>query len=498
MRNLMLSGLLVFAAAQTLADERPVQVVFTPAAAPARANELPAQAVSCQPVTVRADVLAGLQATDVIYVDTGPGLGLYGEVVQVVRRGPQRYTVTGRVQDDPLSWFAIVVEDDGVAGQIEAPSLQQTFRLTYLGDRVHAMVEIDPRLYGRCDNEDVPGTSVGGVAIEEEPAVEAAWDQPVPDVGDAACTPGQPVYDVLILYTALARQAAGGTSQINAECQLAIDTANQGYVNSSIDARFRLVYRGEVSYNESGTYVNHVDRLTDPGDNVLDNAHTLRSSYKADFVSLWLADDDGGTICGRANCGGGASEAFSVVNWSCAAGNFSFHHEIGHNQGCDHNREDSASGCHADDWSYGWRWFGNSGNGWRTIMAYNNSASDYMRINYFSNPNVSFDGQPTGRPTGSSNESYNAKTIRDRRSTHEAFRNSGFDVWVDFAWNGAENGTYIFPFDTIAEAHNAIVVGVGASEPPVLHLKAGTTLETPTLSKPMIVTSCNGTARIGG
>jgi len=302
---------------------------------------------------------------------------------------------------------------------------------------------------------------------------------------------------VLIAYTAIARQAAGGTNAIAAQIQLAIDTANQGFINSQIDARYRLVYRTEVSYNEDGTYPEHVDRITDPNDGVLDNLHTLRNTYKADYVQLWLSDNDGGTLCGRANCDIASSQAFSVVDWTCVT-NFSVHHEIGHNQGCAHNREDAGSGCNEDSYSYGWRWFGTSGNGYRSIMAYNNDAKDYTRVNYFSNPNVSFDGKPTGKPAGDDNEAYNAATIRNRRSTFEGHRASGFEVWVDFSAGGIENGSFSLPFNTMTEGHNAIVVSPNASETPILHVKAGTRAESVTLNKPLTLQACGGTVRIGG
>ena len=61
---------------------------------------------------------------------------------------------------------------------------------------------------------------------------------------------------------------------------------------------------------------------------------------------------------------GFASSAFSVVERGCATGYYSFGHELGHNMGLNHAREDSV-GTGAYSYSYGYKW-----TGYRTVMAY--------------------------------------------------------------------------------------------------------------------------------
>lgn len=481
---------------------------FAPAGAvPKSALPLPPQAVESRPVIARIDSLAGLAAGDKIALDPFTGLVLTGTVELLSTRSRQRFVLKGTLDEDPLGSFVIAVEVDAVAGLIDAPGLGLRARIDHLVDGLHAISRVDPRKYGRCSNEDSEPTSS---VPQEEPlsqeAAEAAEALALTKASGqddkAACAAGQPVFDVLIAYTTMVRQAAGGTNATLAQIQQAITLANDGFANSQINARYRLVHAVEVSYNEVGTFVQHLDRITNPSDGVLDNLHTLRNDYKADYVQLWVTDNDPDangrpTICGRANCDIAASEAFSLVDWTCVS-NFSVHHEMGHNQGCAHNRADAGSGCNEDSYSYGWRWFDSSSKGWRTIMAYDNSANDYTRINYFSNPNVTFGGNATGVAVGNANEAYNAKTISDRRSTFEGHRISGMDVWVQFGYSGTERGTFSQPFNTIAEGHSAIIVSPTASETPVLHVKAGTTTEKPTLNKPLILEACGGTVRIGG
>lgn len=66
-----------------------------------------------------------------------------------------------------------------------------------------------------------------------------------------------------------------------------------------------------------------------------------------------------------------------------------------------------------------------------------------------------------------------------------------FDVWVDFAYGGAEDGSFERPFNTFAEGVNVVDPGG------VLHIKAGTSPETRHVSKAMKIESYGGPAKIG-
>jgi hypothetical protein len=304
------------------------------------------------------------------------------------------------------------------------------------------------------------------------------------------------VFDMMIVYTDVARQAAGGTSAMNAECQLAVEVANEAYGNSEIDARLRLVYRGEVTYDENGSLEDHLDRLVWDDDGVMDEVHDLRDTFHVDVVTLFMDDDDGQGWCGLARCLPSTPErAFNVVRWDCAAGDLSYVHEVGHNQGCAHDRDHTDPGvCDAYSYSFGWRFRGDlSYTLYRTVMAYRPGD----RIPYFSNPDVEYDGTPTGVPVGDFDESHNAQTINLRRSIVESHRMTRFDIWVDFDHTGAEDGTFDQPYDTVAEGAAAVGAGVGASERPNLWIKAGSTAETATIDKPMAIHSCGGRVTIG-
>jgi formylglycine-generating enzyme required for sulfatase activity len=116
----------------------------------------------------------------------------------------------------------------------------------------------------------------------------------------------------------------------------------------------------------------------------------------------WLLDTTNGT----------PSRGFSVVATEFALGNYTFVHEIGHNQGANHARGDGFGGAPAwggifED-SNGYRFEGASGTLHRTVMAY----SPGSRIGRFSNPDRNFDGEPTGIGPASDPESAdNARTL---------------------------------------------------------------------------------------
>jgi hypothetical protein len=68
-----------------------------------------------------------------------------------------------------------------------------------------------------------------------------------------------------------------------------VELTNEAYENSQIYARMCLVYRGEVTYNENGTYSDHISRLTNSTDGIIDGVHALRDTYRADSsVYGWM------------------------------------------------------------------------------------------------------------------------------------------------------------------------------------------------------------------
>jgi hypothetical protein len=86
-----------------------------------------------------------------------------------------------------------------------------------------------------------------------------------------------------------------------------------------------------------------------------------------------------------------AEEAYFVVHHSCAAITISIAHEIGHILGARHDR---AVDKNDDPFPYGHGHI--NGTKWRDIMSYQKSCDGCPRLPFWSNPRVSYKGDPTG------------------------------------------------------------------------------------------------------
>jgi hypothetical protein len=234
--------------------------------------------------------------------------------------------------------------------------------------------------------------------------------------------------DVMIVFTATARQAAGGEAAIQNKIQLAVAEINQSYQNSGIPIEMRLVHAREVAYNESSGIDQALSRLTDKTDGVLDEVHAWRNQYGADLVQLWIhGPGANGGVVGLAwlmspPSSWFAEYGFSVVEMNFATGPyFTSGHEFGHNQGAHHDRG-NATGAGAYPYSYGYQLSGVA-YPFRTIMSY--ACPTYCpKINYWSNPEVLYQNQPIGKPAGDPASADNRATLTNTRSFVAAFRNA--------------------------------------------------------------------------
>lgn len=226
--------------------------------------------------------------------------------------------------------------------------------------------------------------------------------------------------DVMIVYTPTVRAASGGTSGALALANSCISSANSAYAASGVETRLRLVYAGEVTYTE-GDIGTDLSRLRSTTDGWIDEVHTLRNDFRADMVAM-VSDSSGACGIGYLMTGlsaGFQSSAFTVTEYTCAVGNLSFAHELGHNMGCAHDRDNAGGGLFA--YSFGHRWVSTNGRQYRSVMAY----SPGTRVPRFSNPDILYIGAPTGVPAGEAAAAHNAQTINLSAGTIAAFRQSG-------------------------------------------------------------------------
>ncbi len=236
--------------------------------------------------------------------------------------------------------------------------------------------------------------------------------------------------DVMVVYTAQARLAVGGTSAMQNLINLAMSETNTGFANSQVNHRFILVHTAEFNYPEADYYTMLSD-LQDANGDALDPVHALRNNYSADLVIMLVANTQ---YCGLAYLMsnpdvGFSSYAFSVVSINCASGYYSFAHEAGHNMGSQHNRE-NASQQGAFNYSYG---FYNQGASFRTIMAYN-CPGGCTRVNHWSNPNITYNGLPTGVSESNPAAAFNSLSLNQTAAFVANFKTRPFDAPTDFIY----------------------------------------------------------------
>lgn len=316
---------------------------------------------------------------------------------------PGRVTLRGRFAGFPLSQATIVVADGAIAASIQLTGSEQ-YAISPAADGAHLISQLAPESFPSCGGA-LPVPTSAQRDLRAAPRGNAAARS------DCAAQ-----IDILVLYTAAARSAAGGEAGMAAVVGLCVDNLNLALANSQVDASFRLVHSDEVGDPEDPDFIDNLYQLTDPVDGIYDEAHTLREQYGADMVALLIDDLD---YCGVAFLLDNydfADYAFSVSNWWCGAYNLTFAHEVGHNLSCHHDRANAGDAFF--DYAYGWRWFGDSGTEWRTVMAY----SPGTRVPHYSHPDIFYDGQPTGVPIGSADEAHNAAALVDTTPYVAEFR----------------------------------------------------------------------------
>ncbi|MDZ4829672.1 MAG: M12 family metallo-peptidase [Phycisphaerae bacterium] len=245
---------------------------------------------------------------------------------------------------------------------------------------------------------------------------------PEPLGGVAAdCGESPKVVDVAFIYTPNAATFWGGDAAIQLQLEAAVSDTNSALKNSKLVTRLRLVHI-EAATNifldspafQVGTLPEILNAMSSGvGGNAAQQAwytlaHAVRNSFGADLCQ-GVADVSNVTLCGVADqFDGNPEKAFSAVSAECL-GDFVPAHQFGHGFGACHAAGDGG-GCDFGGYypfSNGWRFFGVSGQLWRTVMA----AAPGVRIPFFSTPFATFDGMAVGVPGSTSASADNARTI---------------------------------------------------------------------------------------
>lgn len=277
-------------------------------------------------------------------------------LTEAVWRSETAFTWYGRFPDFEQDHVVIVVDlaRETVTGN--ATIHGRLYQIRPLGGGLHETREIDQSAFPEIEDFTPPpdenfGKAGGGPAVQRS----------VTDAADS-----HPVIDLLIVYTS---NAASFSNDILSEIQLAVDETNVGFSQSGVEAEVRLVGVEQVDDGESTDQGQNRDRLQDPEDGFFDEVHDIRANVGADIVGLIV---EFGSGCGIAYIMEEVNVsfrdwAFFVVRRSCATGNYSFGHEIGHIMGARHDRFVDDTDDSPFPYNHG---YVDIDDGWRTVMSY--------------------------------------------------------------------------------------------------------------------------------
>ena len=342
-------------------------------------------------------------------------------IVEHIEPTSSGHALWGSLDGVELGTMTLVVNGSVVVGTVRMPDAVYTIRT--VSDGTYVIRQID--------ESSLPplGEPLGGPLSAPEVRSQAD-DVPLDDGSEI---------DVMVVYTPLAKRQEGGRAAIEALIDLFVAETNQAYANSRVTHRIRLVLREEVDYTEDGDSFIDLDRLKNDSDGYMDHVHELRDLYAADLVHIVVGRGD---VCGIAYLNRGESPAedeasgFGFTVDLC--GGLVFAHELGHNMGLDHDRY--VVGVPAEGSHYGYlnqRMFeagAPESARWGTIMAYPNQCwevggFDCEQIGYFSNPELTYIGDPMGVPadhpsTGVDGPADAVRTLNERRGITANFRRS--------------------------------------------------------------------------
>ncbi len=295
------------------------------------------------------------------------------------------------ITDDPKNTVTLVRDGNFITCNIRVHG--QLYAVRPLFDGRHAIVEVDESKMP-ADHDEV------------------AYRRLFEEAGRTALTPSKAIeansiVRVLVNYTSAANNA---TPSMSGLINLAISESNQGYANSSVAVTLQLAGSGLVTYTETGNFSTELSRYRSTSDGYMDAIHTQRNNVAADVAVLIV---NGSAYCGIGYMNVNAASAFTVVARTCATGYYSFAHEIGHNFGANHDPANASGSPYA--YGHGYQY---PAGRWRTIMAYACASVSCTRINYWSNPNKTYNGVAMGTAATHNN----ARVLNQRAATVAAFR----------------------------------------------------------------------------
>ena len=426
------------------------------------------------PLTVNRSLLGQLRngSTHSFQMNDIHGNLITVDVRRIIEHLNDDWSITGYINGNPINSFTLSYSDGKLLSSIRNIASHSFMEISYRSENdSHYLLEIDPHKTDKISC----GFDHSGDIMQRR-VLKGVPNQNIPQ------STGTAVIDVMVVYTpaaeawALSAEAGGVGIQNVINQSMAI--AQNAVDNSNIDLEFRLVHSAKVNYTEA---------LDNDGDNdsgkdlenltfgEIPNVHEWRNQYGADLVAMFTDVEDTGGIAWMASGDvDDADYAFSITRVQQAANTTTHAHEMGHNMGNDHsrNQKDAAAGENGGifEYSTGWRWIGNNGETYISVMSYDEPADDDengkdeegnpifgIEVDYFSNPDITFQGVPTGSYSGKYAPADAARSMREMKNAVSLYRvaNQDDEDGNDDGDNGDDNDDG--PVDNTSKPENLIL-----------------------------------------
>ena len=318
-------------------------------------------------------------------------------VMHRTERTKHGFAVSGHIEGDSHGSVTLVVVDNIVAAAIH--SREGNFLISATNGVIHTVREVEEDWACGVDHDEARlGIDVDDGRSQLK-SVQHSTSSLANEMDDGS------TIDILVLFTQAALEVAGSLRAMQASIDLDVAWTNDAYDASGVEFQLNLVAAMPIDYAEStlhggaGLWNQRVDkdRLIDPSDGFMDEAHALRDRYAADIVHLFVDQSGGGGIGEilRPSAEDPSAWAVSVSNVGDPG---LFAHELGHVMGLLHDRyAQRGQSRELHSYARGYvnqRMFDDGASAesrWRTIMAYDSQCRDEgvgcAGIPRFSNPN---------------------------------------------------------------------------------------------------------------
>jgi hypothetical protein len=386
-----------------------------------------------QYVTLNGDRVAALRTTQTFFLSLFDDRNVTAVLREIAPRpsGESGYLWNGTLADVPESSVILVVGEGQLYGRIGLPG------------RYITLHQIEGEVYA-IEQHELDADPVTLVAVE--PALSNAAPLSLPNEV-------QPLEDdsqisVMVVYTPAAKSIL---ERVVGSVSLAVDGAiaytNAIFVNSGISTRLNLVHVEPVFYLEQPNEAVSADlqNLMGKSDGYMDEVHPLRDLYAADLVAMisgvWFA-----SYAGIAPTPSPLDEAkgFSITE-ACNIQDTTFTEQIGLNLGSARDIAHANSSDEHPVLNYGYGYQAPDAS-FVTVMARRTggvcppivTANVCSKIERFSSPGQTYNGQPTGTALADNVRSINelAMTVANYRTanpdtTTQIVINGGFEIDAD-------------------------------------------------------------------